>query len=76
MEVGADANVLGFDGGSEQHRVKRINMIRDIVNRLHNRAAQVANDFHSVREAVEYDPNTDLEQDSLIHEAFQEQRVA
>ena len=51
-------------------------MIRMIIDNLNNMEPPVAIDCESVQHAIEYDPNIDLEEDSLIHETFQEQRVA
>ena len=70
-----DPIVDGFDGSSVLHRINRINMIRRIIDNLHNMEPPVAIDCENVQHAIEYDPNTDLEEEVLIHEAFQEQRV-
>ena len=59
----------------QSNRLDWINKIQGIVDELHNRVSKVIIDCHSVQEAIEYDPNINMEEDSLIHEAFQEQRV-
>ena len=69
-------NHIGFDDDRDLAIRQRIWDIQDIVDGLHNRAPTIAVDFDSVQEAVEYDPNTDLRHDSLIQEAFEEQRMA
>ena len=69
-------NHRGFDNDRNLAICQRIQDIQDNVDGLHNRAPTIAVDFHSVQEAVEYDPNTDLRHDSLIQEAFEEQRMA
>ena len=58
---------------SEADKVKKI---KDIVDSLNKKQQYVSIDSESVKEAIEYNPNVDIDPADLIQEGFYSQRVA
>ena len=71
-------NFRGFRGPDNDNSVAgRAQKIQDFVNRLNNMQSHVSIDCDSVVEAIEYDPNEDLDDTSeLIQNGFYSQRVS
>ena len=71
-------NFRGFRGTDNDNSVAgRAQKIQDFVNRLNNMQSHVSIDCDSVVEAIEYDPNEDLDDTSeLIQNGFYSQRVS